>query len=102
MLVYYVVFGVGLLTSHALAARDMPIVREELQKYFLCEALPNPTHSCMKNYQHYYLPVIFSLAIVLLALFPVVNLIFVVDLDELKILIGWLRRKISITVKPTE
>ena len=98
VLLYYIAFSACALTSFTLAARDAPKLREELQNYFLCEALPDPTQPCTKSYRLHYLPFTVSISNIFVGLFPVVNLIFAIDLNELKLFIGWLRSKICITM----
>ena len=97
--VYYIFLGVFALTSFTLGAKVSagPRSIDAFTKYFLCEAAPNPAETCERGYLAYDETELFSVAIVLLALFPVVNLIFTIDTKEAKKFFGLLRGKLHIT-----
>ena len=84
---YYVVLAVEALTTFTIATRDSPLFAENLLNFFSCEQRGhNPDRPCTRDFEKYNLPVLTTLAYILLGVFPVVNLIYAVNIQELKAL----------------
>ena len=82
---YYLVAAVVNLTILTLFARNASVVANNLQKYFFCEQGGfNPSNPCSLPNDIYNQPYISSLGHILLSLLPIVNLIYAVNIVELK------------------
>ena len=82
---YYLVAAVINLTTLTLFARNASVVANNLQRYFFCEQGGfNPSNPCSLPNDIYHRPYISSLGHILLSLLPVVNLIYAVNIKELK------------------
>ena len=82
---YYVILGVIALTTFTLTTKDGPRVSDEIIAYFTCERLG--TENCdsqRSSYQMLLQPELNCLSYVLLGIFPAINLIFAVNIEELK------------------
>ena len=82
---YYVILGVFSLTTFTLIIKNQRVV-EEISGYFTCE-LPgvDPQNPCdPSHYQALLHPELECLTYVLLQIFPVINLIFAVNIEDLK------------------
>ena len=83
---YYVILGVIVLITFSFATRNDGRLLEELTGYFTCE-LPgiDPQNPCDRSrYQSLLNPELNCFSYVLLGIFPVVNLIFAVNVEEIK------------------
>lgn len=59
--------------------------KKELLNYFACEADGyNPKNPCPEDFHRFSHPILTSVSIVLLTVFPTVNLVYVVDMKDLK------------------
>ena len=76
-----------------LGTKNAPKAAEEFRKYFLCEAIPKPGQVCERGFMQFSQPVLSTLAIVFLGLFPVPNLVFVIDSKHIKKLFRLFRDK---------
>ena len=82
---YYLVVAVINLTTLTLSGRNTSVVANNLQKYFFCEQGGfNPSNPCSLPNDIYHHPYISSLGHILLSLLPIVNLIYAVNIKELK------------------
>ena len=91
---YYVVLAAVALTGFTLSTRNNSQFIMDIQKYFLCEQSGcNSNRPCRINYNRYSYPSMTLLGYVLLGLFPVVNLIYAINLTELKEIVQKLRFK---------
>ena len=83
---YYVILGVIALTTFTLATKNEQRVGEEITLYFTCESLGTEMNcaSQRSSYQALLYPALNCLSYVLLGIFPAINLIFAVNIEELK------------------
>ena len=74
------------LTAFTLAAKNDNLFLKEIARYFTCELPGNdPQNSCDRSrYQALLYPEMNCISYVLLGMFPVVNLVFAVNIKELK------------------
>ena len=88
------VLSVIALTSFTLVTRDVEEFTDEVTKYFICEAAGvDPNNPCSRRgFEDLAVPAIPALSYILLGLFPAVNLIFAINLTELKQICGRARR----------
>jgi len=92
---YYIVLSSIALTAFTLTARNIDNLVTNIIDYFLCEKDGfDPDHSCRQDLNVTIDNVtIVTLSYVLLAMFPAVNLIYVINVKELKDFIKkWLPR----------
>ena len=72
----------------------------EIQMYFFCQQGGyDPDNPCTQDYQMYSYPFLTAAAFALLGLFPVVNLVYAINLKELKAALHKLQTKLK--KKPT-
>jgi len=91
---YCVVQSSIFLTEFTLSTRNSDNLISGIQIYFLCEQGGiDPDNPCSRDYLVNLYPSISTLSYVLLALFPVVNLIYAINLKELKDFINMLLLK---------
>ena len=87
-LCYYVVLTVFVLTSFTLSVRNIEPFSKELRGHFACEQLgqdpENPMLCDRQRFRRLAYPEVTAVAFVLLGLFPVVNLVYVLNVKELK------------------
>ncbi len=85
---YYILLGVIALMAFTLAVKDDEIVAHEYETYFLCESKgidPNNPEECDRSgFEQYLTPGLMACAYILIGIFPALNLIFVVNIKELK------------------
>lgn len=83
---YYVLLGVIALITLTLATRNDNRLLEEIAAYFRCEFIGiDPQNPCDRSrYQELLNPELNCISYVLLGIFPVVNLVFAVNVEELK------------------
>ena len=99
MFCYYVVLAVLALTAFTLGTRHAPTFVKNVQRYFFCEQRGhNPSMPCNRmDFEKHTFPFVTTLSYISLALFPVVNLLYAVNIQELKELWGkWLKSRKSI------
>jgi len=85
VLSFYVVLLTIALTAYTLSTRNMDNLISGIQTYFFCEQSGyNPDNPCNRDYLTNLNPSISTLTYVLLALFPVINLIYAINIMELK------------------
>jgi len=78
---YYVVLASIALTSFTLSIRNSDNFISGIQAYFFCEQGGiDPDNPCSRDYLINSYPSIATLSFILLALFPVVNLIYAINL----------------------
>ena len=89
---YYVVLAVVALTVLTMASRNSSQLVKSILRYFFCEqGGHNPSSPCSRSdIEHLGHPSIEALSYILLALLPVVNLLYAVNIAELKEL--WIER----------
>ena len=81
---YYVVLGVIALTTFTVTTRNVELFTEELGQYFLCEAV-GPEDPCDRSgFEELTHPELVAVSYVLLGIFPVFNVVFAVNVNELK------------------
>ena len=84
---YYVVLTVIALTSFTLATRNTGVIVNSAKRYFLCEQNGHdPSEPCSRSeLERLMNPTGITLSFILaMALFPVVNLVYIVNIQELK------------------
>ncbi len=85
---YYILLGVIALTAFTLSVKDNEIVAHEYETYFLCESKgidPNNPDECDRSgFEQYQTTGLTVCGYILVGIFPAVNLIFVVNIKELK------------------
>ncbi len=82
---YYIILSSIALTAFTLSTRNAPFIVRNIGLYFLCEQSGHdPAHPCIRDHHQYSYQYLSTLSYVLLSLFPVVNLIFTINLKELK------------------
>ena len=91
---YYVVLASVALTAFTLSIRNSSNFITSIQQYFLCEQGGHDSSSpCSRDYISQSFPSLTTLSYILLGLFPVVNLIYAMNLKELKEMAQKLRLK---------
>ena len=83
---YYIAYHILTYTYYIIIIQNLTEIKEELQKYFTCEAKGHdPANPCDKSsLEGLYPPVVKILSSILGFLIPLVNLVFVVDIQEVK------------------
>ena len=82
---YYLVAAVVNLTVLTLFTRNTLAIAKNIQNYFLCERGSfNPSNPCSLPNGIYNYPFGSSLGHILLSLLPIVNLIYAININELK------------------
>ena len=85
---YYVLLGVIALTSFTVATRNGTLFANAVADYWRCEiAGVDPENSCDRlrdSFEELTYPGLTSISYILLGIFPAVNLIFAVNIKELK------------------
>ena len=86
VLIYYMVLLVTALTALTLLTRDSQQFSTQLLGYFACEAFGhNPEMPCDPNtFRQYAHPEISAVALIFVAQFPTINLVYVVNIKELR------------------
>ena len=99
---YYVLLSVVAITSFALGTRNASPFVKNIQRYFFCEQSGHdPNNPCSRSeFEKLSNPSITTLSYILLAIFPVINLVFVVNIQELKQSWRRLLKKKGITNDP--
>lgn len=81
---YYVVLGVIALTTFTLATRNEERLLDEIRDHFLCEAPGTGADCPTTEFKALSFPWLNAISYILLGLFPAINLIFAVNIKELK------------------
>lgn len=85
---YYVILTAFVLTSFTLSVRNIEPFAAELLRHFTCEQRgqnpENPMLCDRQRFRRLAYPEVTAAAFVLLGLFPVVNLVYVLNVKELK------------------
>ena len=81
---YYVILVIFTLISFTIATRNADQFSEELEKYFVCELIGPSTPCPRQGFERLTQPEMTSIAYILLGLFPLANLVFVVNVREVK------------------
>ena len=82
---YCIVLSTVALTAFTLSTRDTPAFVRNIGLYFLCEQRGHdPENPCSRDYIKNSDSVLTMLSYVLLSLFPVVSLIYAINIRELK------------------
>ena len=88
ILCYYVLLGVIALTAFTIFTRNSRLSADSVAEYWQCEiAGVNPENSCDRlrdSFQQLSYPGLTAVTIVLLGLFPAVNLMYAVNIKEIK------------------
>ena len=89
---YYIMLSSIALTTFTILTRNNEILISGIKEYFFCEQGGfDPENLCTRDYLKYTYPCLNTTSYVLLSLFPVVNLIYAINLKELKALLHrWL------------
>ncbi len=91
ILSYYIVFGVVGLTSYSAALHAREERTEDLTNYFVCEARGN-TNGCSKSdISQLDIESLVIVSFILIGIYPMVNLIYVIQIAELKQKCCWWR-----------
>ena len=82
---YSVVFAVIGLITFTVGARNARALEQDLTTYFSCESFGSAM-SCPRNFTSTFIEidVLVDLSLVLLAMYPIVNLVYIVNIQELK------------------
>ena len=83
---YYVLLAVVALTSFTIATRNSEPFAEQLSHYFVCEGKGNdPNNPCDRNtFLQLAIPWLSVIAFILIFLLPAINLVYVLNIKELK------------------
>ena len=83
---YYMVLAVVALTAFTLSTRNNALFARDVQVYFFCEQSGhNPSSPCSRSFiGELTYPSVTTSSYILLAISPVVNLVYAVDIQELK------------------
>ena len=81
---YFFVFLAVSQTAFAFALRNTPSFAAELAEYFFCEAAGIPGRTCERSFERIAGDIPVAIGFVLYGLYPVVTLIYVVNVKELK------------------
>lgn len=83
--VYSIVFAVIGLITFTVSARDASSLEEQLTDYFVCEAR-GAGGDCPQDFTSTLVrvDVLLAVSVVLLAIYPIVNLVYVVNIQDLK------------------
>ena len=83
---YYVLFTVVALTAFTIATRNSESLAEQLSHYFACEGKGNdPNNPCDRNtFLQLTIPLLSVIGFILVFLLPAVNLVYVLNIKELK------------------
>ena len=82
---YYIVLSSVALTTFTVSTRNIDIVIRGIQEYFFCEqGGVDPENRCTRDYLKHAYPSLSTISYALLGLFPIVNLIYAINLKELK------------------
>jgi len=88
ILCYYVLLGVIALTAFTIFTRNSTQFSDAIAEYWLCESTGvNPENTCdrlRESFQQLSYPGLSAVSYVLLGIFPAVNLIFAVNVKEIK------------------
>ena len=98
ILCYFILLGVSALTTFSVSSQNIQHFTRELISYFLCESTgtTNGKLPCDRMaFEQFSNPIPTALSFLLLGLYPVVNLIYVVHIQELKQKGKKLTRKLS-------
>ena len=82
---YSIVFAVIGLIAFTVGARDEASLKQDLTDYFICES-PGAGKVCPRDFTSTLIQVdvLLNVSVVLLAMYPIVNLVYVVNVQELK------------------
>ena len=82
---YYVILGVITLAAFSINANVHYVYTQKLQIYFACESTtPGSCENSKTDVMRYFYPEITDTAYIVLALFPLVNMVYAFSFDELK------------------
>ena len=82
---YYILVGTIVLVAFGLNSNDHHVYRQKLLTYFACESTtPGNCDNAKSGALRYLNPEINDIAYILLALFPLVNLVYAFNYEELK------------------
>ena len=86
ILIYYILLGVCTLTTFSVTSRNIQHFTRELVSYFLCEStgLSDGEVCDRTTFEQFSNPIPAALSFIILGLYPVINLIYVVNIQELK------------------
>ena len=95
VLCYYILFGIVSMVFSSLTSSNISHqLFQAIATHFTCEALGYTPGKCDRGlFEQYSITWLFSLTLVLLALIPVVSLVFVLNTGDVK---KWLRKKFHI------
>ena len=101
VLCYYILFGIVSMVFSSLTSSNISRqLFEAIVSHFTCEALGYTPGKCDRGlFQQYSITWLFSLTLVLLALIPVVSLLFVLNTEDIK---KWLWKKFHIRSRNQE
>ncbi len=84
VLVFYIAVGLGTLSAYASFAREGPRFRDELERYFICEAT-GPREPCDRSrYNDYNIPVFEAVAYIVLGLIGIANLTYAMNYRKMR------------------
>ena len=83
--VYSIIFAAIGVIAYMIGTRNADVFRNQLTSYFGCEALGvRPGEECERRFDRTAVEVIVDLTLFFTAIYPIVSLIYVVNLQELK------------------
>ena len=90
LLCYYLIVAIVFLVVFSALFYDFPTYVAEIVAYFLCEGLGNqPGRTCSRStFENFSFPVIFIIVLMFLAMFPAVNLVYAISVQEVRSLFG--------------
>ena len=85
---YFIIFGIIALTNYSIDIRDVDITLDALLNYLACHAIGyNANHTCYEEYDElrsHLHPELFNVTYILLGLVPWSNLLFAVQVSDIK------------------
>ena len=85
---YFIIFGITALINYSISIRDVDIILDKLLDYFACQAYGySADHTCSAEYEKlrsYLKPELNASTFVLLGLLPWLNLLFAVQVSDIK------------------
>ncbi len=85
-LCYYFLLGFFMLTAITIPATNRPSFIADISDYFLCESTGADSNKdvCARNFERFNSRMVLIAALLIVGMFPVVNLIYVLNVQEIK------------------
>ncbi len=94
---YYLILGAVVLTILTNSLNSVTEFRRELEKYFKCESFPKGNNTCdSHNIESLVNPIPTTIAFVVLGFYPVINLVFTINIKEIREKVCGEKRKVEV------